>query len=90
MKIQTPDLEESRSREEALTPQRLVSVAGHPKNCLCIDSSAAIHILFNKELLGGIVDLDGALKVHAGGKPIHLLQIGSFMTPTASGEHMPL
>ena len=77
VKIQVPEPKESRSGDDASTPQRLASVAGHPKNCLYIDSSASIHILFNKELLGGIVNLNSALKIHAGGKPIHLSQIGS-------------
>ena len=34
-------------------------------------------MLFNKELLAGIVNLDRALKIHAGGKLIHLSQIRS-------------
>ena len=72
MKIQVPEPEESRRGDDPLTPQRLASVAGHPKNRLYIDSGASIHILFNKELLGGIVDLDKSIKIQAGGKPIHL------------------
>ena len=60
-KIQVPEPEETRSGDDASTPQCLASVAGHPKNRLYIDSSASIHILFNKELLGGIVNLDRAL-----------------------------
>ena len=75
--MQVPEPEESRSGDDALTQQRLASVAGHPKNCLYINSGASIHILFNKELLGGIVNLDRALKIYAGGKPIHLTQIRS-------------
>ena len=54
-KIQVPDPKETRSGEDASTPQRLASVAGHPKNRLYINSGASIHILFNKELLGDIV-----------------------------------
>ena len=50
---------------------------GHPKNRIYIDSGALIHILFNRELLSGIVNLDRALKIQAGSKPIHLSQIGS-------------
>ena len=42
VKIQRPDPdpepETSRSGKDASTPQRLVSVAVHPKNCLFIDS----------------------------------------------------
>ena len=72
-----PETEESRSGDNALIPQRLSSVAGHPKNCLYIDSGASIHILFNKELLGSIVNIHKSVKIHAGGKPIHLSQIGS-------------
>ena len=86
-KIQVPEPEETRSGDDALTPQRLASVAGHPKNRLYIDSGASIHILFNKELLGGIVNLDRALKIHAGGKPIHLSQIGSLHQAL---QHLPL
>ena len=82
-----PEPEESRSGDDALTPQRLASVAGHPKNCLYIDSGASIHILFNKELLCGFVNLDRALKIHASGKPIHLSQIGSLHQAL---RHLPL
>lgn len=77
VKIQVPEPEESRRGDDASTPQRLASVAGHPKNRLYIDSGTSIHILFNKELLGGITNLDRTLKIHAGGTPIHLSQIGS-------------
>ena len=77
MKIQTPKPEESSSGEDTSTPQRLVSVTGYPKKRLFIVSGASIHILFNKELLGGIVSLNRALKIHASGKPIYLSQIGS-------------
>ena len=87
VKIQVPEPEESRSGDDALTPQRLASVAGHPKDLLYIDSGAFIHILFNKELLGGIVNLDRALKIHTGGKPIHLSQIGSLHQAL---QHLPL
>ena len=47
IKISIPEIEESRSEKEASTPQRMVSVAGHPKNCLYIDIGASIHIFFN-------------------------------------------
>ena len=77
VKIQTPDPEESKSGEDASTPQRLVSVAGHPKNRLFIDSSTSLHIFFKIELLGGLIKLNMAIKIQAGGKPIHLSQIGS-------------
>ena len=87
MKIQVPEPEESRSADDASIPQRLASVAGHPKNCLYIDSGASIHILFNKELLGGIVDLNKSIKIQAGGKPIHLSQIGSLHQAL---RHLPL
>ena len=52
-------------------------MAGHPKNRLYIDIGASIHILFNKELLVDIVNLDKSVKIHADGKPIHISQIGS-------------
>ena len=77
VKIQTPEPEESRSGEDASTPQRLVSVAGHPKNCLFIDSSGSLQIVFNNELLGGLIKLNRAVMILVGGKPIHLSQIGS-------------
>ena len=54
----------------------MTSVAGHPKNRLYIDSGASLHILFNKELMGGLQDLDRPLKIQAGGKPIHMSQVG--------------
>ena len=43
------DPEESRSTKKDSTPQRMTSVAGHPKNRLYIDSGASLHILFNKK-----------------------------------------
>ena len=55
----------------------MISVAGHPKNRLYIDSGVSLYILFNKELMGGLQDLDRPLKIQAGGKPIHMSQIGS-------------
>ena len=84
MKIQVPEPEELRSGDDASTPQRLASVAGHPKNRLYINSGASMHILL---LLGGIVNLDKALKIHAGSKPIHLSQIGSLHQAL---RHLPL
>ena len=55
----------------------MTSVAGHPKNRLYIDSGASLHILFNKEIMGGLQNLDSPLKIQAGGKPIHMSQVGS-------------
>ena len=55
----------------------MTSVAGHPKNRLYIDSGSSLRILINKELMGGLVDLDRPLKIQASGKPIHMSQIGS-------------
>ena len=69
--------EESRSGDNPSTPQRLASVAGYLKNHQYIDRGASIHILFNKELLDGIVDLDKSIKIQAGGKPILFSQIRS-------------
>ena len=69
VKIPIPETEESRSGKEVSTR--------HPKNCLYINSGTFINILFNKELLGGLVNLDRPLKIQAGGKPINLSQIGS-------------
>ena len=42
VKIQIPEPEESRSGEEAMTSQYLVSVGGDPKNRSYIDSGASI------------------------------------------------
>ena len=81
------ELEESRSVREASTLQLMISVAGHPKNRLYIDSGASLHILFNKELMGGLQDLDRPLKVQAGNKPIHMSQIGSLHQAL---RHLPL
>ena len=78
VKVEVPKPEESRQGDDPSTPQRLGSVVGHLKNRLYIDSGASIHFLFNKELLGGIVNLDKSIKIQAGGKPIHLSQIGSY------------
>ena len=71
------DIKESRGEAEDLTPQRMTSVAGHPKNHLYIDSGASLHILFNKELMRGLQDLDRSLKIQASGKPILMSQVGS-------------
>ena len=61
-----------------MEPQQNVSVAGHPKNHLYIDIGVFVHNLFNQELLGSIIQLDWIIKIQAGGKPIHLSQIGPF------------
>ena len=68
-------------------PQRVRSVAGHPKNRLYIDSGASVHILFNRELLEGIQDLDRPLAIAAGGKNFKLSQTGSLHTAL---QHLPL
>ena len=94
VKIQTPKLVELRSGEDTLTPQRLVSVAGHQKSHLYIDSGASIYMFFNQELLGGLMKLDRAIKIYAGGKPIHFFtnQIitQGIATFTASCKRIPL
>ena len=87
VKIQVPEPEESRSGDDTSTPQRLASVVEHPNNHLYIDSGTSIHILFNKEVLGGIVNLDTSIKIQAGGKLIHLSQIGSLHQAL---RHLPL
>ena len=63
--------EELSSMIDTLEPQQDVSVAGHPKNHLYMDSGASVHILFNQDLLGGLVQLDRVIEIQAGGKPIH-------------------
>ena len=65
----------------------MTSVAGHPKNRLYIDSGVFLHILFNKELMGGLVDLNRPLKYQASGKPVHMSQIGSLHQTLL---HLPL
>ena len=87
VKIQTPEFEELRSGEDTSTPQRLVSVAGHPNNYLYINSSASIHNLFNQELLEGLLQLNRSIKIQASGKPIHLSKIGSLHKAL---QHIPL
>ena len=75
--IQTSEPEESRSGKDASTSQRLVIVARNPKNHLYINRGTSLHIIFNRELLGGLIKLNRAIKIQAGGKQIHLSQIGS-------------
>ena len=50
-------IQELRSVDDRSTPQKMTSVTGHPKNRLNIGSSACLHILFNKELLGNLTTL---------------------------------
>ena len=54
-----------------LDTQQDVSVAGHPKNHIYINSGEFIHILFNPELLGGLIQQDRVIMFQAGCKPIH-------------------
>ena len=81
------EIQELRSANDRSTPQRMTSVAGHPKNRLYIDSAASLHILFNKELLGKLKDVEDPIKIHAGGKPFHTEQIGSLHQVL---RHLPL
>ena len=48
---------------------------------------ALVHILFNRELLEGIQDLDRPLAIAAGGKNFKLSQTGSLHTAL---QHLPL
>ena len=66
------EIRELRSADDRSTPQRMTSVAGHPKNRLYIDSGASLHILFNKELLGKRKDVEDPIKIQAGGKPFKI------------------
>ena len=81
------DIQELRSTDNSSTPQRMTSVAGHPKNRLYIDSGASLHILFNKELMGELHNIDKPLKIQTGGKPSHIKQIGSLYQAL---QHLPL
>ena len=65
-----PEPEELRSVVDTLEPQGEVNVTAHPKNRLYIDSGASVHILFNRELLGCLIQLDRVIKIQAGGKKI--------------------
>ena len=81
------DIHELRSKDKDSTPQRMTSVAGHPKNRLYINNGESLHILFNKELMGGLQNLDRPLKIQAGGKPIHMSQVESLHHAL---QHLPL
>ena len=48
VKVEVLKGEEPRRGNDPSTPQRLASVAGHPKNRLCINIGASIHILFQQ------------------------------------------
>ena len=72
VKVEVPKGKEPKPGDDPSTPQRLASVAGHPKNRLYIDSGASIHILFNRELLGVIVNIEKYINIQAGSKPINL------------------
>ena len=65
----------------------MTSVAGYPKNRLYMDSGVSLHILFNKELLGELHNIDKPLKIQAGGKLFHIKQIESLHQALS---HLPL
>ena len=73
------DIQKLRSVDDSSTPQRMTSVAGHPKNRLYIDSGASLHILFNKELLEELNDIEVLLKIQAGGKPFHIKKLNPYI-----------
>ena len=73
--------------DDNLTQQRMTSVTGHPKNRLYIDSGAYLHILFNKELLKEVHNINKPLKIQAGGKSFHIKQIWSLHQAL---KHLPL
>ena len=73
------DIQELRSVDDSSTPQRMTSVAGHPKNRLYINSGASLHILFNKELLGELNDIKVPIKIQAGGKPFHIKKLNLYI-----------
>ena len=66
------EIQELRSADNRSTPQQMTSVAGHPKNRLYTDSSASVHILFNKELLRKLKGVKDPIKIQAGGKRFHI------------------
>ena len=61
--LQDPVLAECVDRNDTSTPQRMTSMAGHPKTRLYINSGASLHILFNKEPLEGLQNLDRPLMI---------------------------
>ena len=65
----------------------MTSVAEHPKNRLYIHNGASLHILFNKELIGELHNINKPLKIQAGGKPFHIKQIGALHQAL---QHLPL
>ena len=65
----------------------MIRVAGHPKNRLNINSGVYSHTLLNKELMGGLQNLDKPFKIQAGGKPIHMSQVGPLHQTL---RHLPL
>ena len=81
------DLQELRSVDDGSTQQRMTSVAGYPKNRLYIDSGPYLHILFTKEVLGKLDNINKPLKIQAVGKPFHIEQIGSLYQAL---RHLPL
>ena len=87
VKISMSEPNKSVSGKENSTQQHMASMTGHPNNCLYIISAASIHTFFNKELFGGLMNLDRPLNIQTGGKSIHLSQIGSLHQAL---HHLPL
>ena len=58
-----------------------------PKESRSVNSGTSLHIIFNKELLRGLIELDRAIEIQAGGKLTHLSQIGSLHKVL---QHLPL
>ena len=81
------DIHELRSVDDSSTPQRMTSVARHPKNRLYINSGASLPILFNRELLGQLNNIKVPIRIQAGGKPFRIQQIGSLHQEL---QHLPL
>ena len=72
---------------DASEPQYNVSVTGHPKNRLYINGGASVHILFNWELLGDLIQLNWIINIQTADKPRHLTQIRSL---NKALRHQPL
>ena len=70
-----------------MKPQRLKSVAGHPKNRLYIDSGASVHIIFNREFIDDLRTLTQPLEISAGGKSIQMKHVGKLCKGL---QHLPL
>ena len=57
----------------------MISVAGHPKNRLYMDSGASLHILFNKKLLEELNEIKVPVKIQAGSELFHIKKMDLYI-----------